>query len=149
MSTIGEILEECREPYSEIADDANLLDGIRSMSREGVRLLVVRGDRGIVGLVTGADIVNGLGAGVTEGTVTSAIGSLAAAPVTIDRKAGCREGLALLVRGAPGFLTVMDGDALVDVVSGLQLARYYAALLETELDTLNHYLADLHDAVRD
>jgi CBS domain-containing protein len=149
MPTICEMLEQCREPYSEIAYDAGLLDAIRLMSRKGVRLLVVRGNLGIVGLVTGTEIVKGLGAGVTEGAMSSAVGSLAVAPIVIDRKAGCREGLSLLARAASGFLTIMDGDAMVDVISGLQLARRYAALLETELDTLNHYLADLHDALRD
>lgn len=149
MSTIGEMLGECRESYSEIADDADLIDAIRLIRREDVRLLVVVGDGGILGLVTGADIVNRLGAGVTEDAMTSAVGSLAVAPLSIQQKAGCRDGLALLERDASEFLTVMDGDTLVGVVSGFQLARRYAALLETELDTLNHYLADLHDALRD
>lgn len=147
MNRIGDLLAVNRTGFQEIQASRSLADAIDLMAAEGVRTLLVTTGGRPVGIVSATEILDGLSRSHRSDAGDLPVGSIMNPnPGQIDVDAAYRSGLDLLESAGLGYLTVMSGDQVAGVLSGLDLAIAFSRLLDAELDNMNRYLTDLHEA---
>ncbi len=147
VKRIGELLPDAGAAYRRIDRRQRLSDALAVMREQGVRhLLVVSGGRS-VGLLSCREVLEGLLRGDPREP----------SPVPLDAlglrdpcRAGVDDDLALAARrleaSGASALVATDGERVAGVIPADALALALARTLENELDALNDYLSDLHDA---
>lgn len=150
MKCMGDFLAEARVEFKEIQAQGSVQAAIDLLAHGDVRVLVVRhGDR-LAGTVSAREILGAmtqLGAGDPAAVSVHSIMMPHRGPVDVSDH--YRQGLDRLENADQPFLLLMDGARLAGVVCAFKLAFAVYRRLQSELDTLNRYLSDLHEAGRD
>jgi len=147
---MGDFLAEAGVGFREILAQGRLADAIDQLAEEGVEVLVVRAGMQLVGTVSAREIITAQARAGTAASHAPAIQAIMTPdPATIDVAAEYTQGLKRLGETNPFFIILTNGERIAGVVSGQKLALALCRLLQDELNALNHYLADLHEAGMD
>ena len=117
------------------------------LAQDGVAVLVVRAGMRLAGTVAAREIIAVLArCGAVELDTVAIEACMTPNPATIDAAAGYAQGLERIAHSNAPFLILTSGERIAGVASSRKLAIAICRLLQTELNTMNHYLADLHEA---
>lgn len=147
MKKISDVLADCRVDFQEIQEHRSIRDALDLMGREGVGVLLVRvGDR-VSGLFSHRELFEWMtGHGSTDLSLTALRSAMNRDTGRVELTDSCCVAVDRLIKNGLHYLTVVESGHVVGVLSGQAFLGAYTRLLESELDHLNRYLQDLHDA---
>ncbi len=138
---VDRIIREKGTEVATIRDDAPLSAAVAEMARWNVGALIVFGRHGpVVGVISERDVVRGLGAhglDVLERPVSS---WMTAEVVTCGRESTVEELMRLMTQRRIRHVPVLEGGALVGIVSIGDVVKFRLDELETETRALADYL---------
>lgn len=144
---MGDFLAEAGVGFREVQAQGRLADAIGQLAQDGVAVLVVRAGMRLAGTVAAREIIAVLArCGAVELDTVAIEACMTPNPATIDAAAGYAQGLERIAHSNAPFLILTSGERIAGVASSRKLAIAICRLLQTELNTMNHYLADLHEA---
>ena len=125
LTTVGQIMST---ELVTVDPSANLMEAARVMSAGGAGSVLVLQDAALVGIFTERDILRALGysSSADLARVSPASKWMTRDPVTIAAETTVAEALNRMLFGGFRHLPVMDGDAVVGMVSMRDLARSIA-----------------------
>ena len=125
MTSVGQIMST---ELVTVDPSANLMEAARVMSAGGAGSVLVLQDAALVGIFTERDILRALGysSSADLARVSPASKWMTRDPVTIAAETTVAEALNRMLFGGFRHLPVMDGDAVVGMVSMRDLARSIA-----------------------
>jgi CBS domain-containing protein len=119
VATIGEIM--ARDVLA-VAGDTSISEAARQMHERRVgAVVVVDGDR-LVGILTERDVLRAVATGRVEGPVSA---SMTHGPDTVEPSETTGHAAALMIHGGFRHLPVVDGDAVVGMISIRDLMRLH------------------------
>jgi len=117
MATVGEIM--ARDVLA-VEPSATLVDAASQMHGRRVGAVVVLSEGRLVGILTERDVLRAVATGSVDAPVSEA---MTAAPETVDADEPSGQAAALMIHGGFRHLPVVDGDAVVGMVSIRDLVR--------------------------
>jgi len=117
MATVGEIM--ARDVLA-VEPSAALVDAAAQMHGRRVGAVVVLADGRLVGILTERDVLRAVATGRVDAPVSDA---MTAAPETVEADEPSGQAAALMIHGGFRHLPVVDGDAVVGMVSIRDLVR--------------------------
>ena len=117
MPTAGEIMAK---DVLGVAPETSLVDAARRMNERHVGAVIVLDGERLVGILTERDVLRAVATGDVERPVSQA---MTTAPETIETDESSGHAAALMIHGGFRHLPVMDGEAVVGMVSIRDLMR--------------------------
>lgn len=121
MPTAGEIMAK---DVLGVAPETSLVDAARRMNERHVGAVIVLDGERLVGILTERDVLRAVATGDVERPVSQA---MTTAPETIETDESSGHAAALMIHGGFRHLPVMDGEAVVGMVSIRDLMRLSVA----------------------
>lgn len=147
MKRISDVLADCRVDFQEIQERRSIQDVLNLMGREGIDVVVVRDGDHLSGLFSHRELFGWIADNGSTDLSSTALS------LTMNRNMGrvkltdsCCVAVNQVIEGGSSYLTVVDSGQVVGILSAQAFLGAYTRLLESELDHLNRYLQDLHDA---
>jgi CBS domain-containing protein len=119
MATIADVMS--RDLLS-VERTASLLDAARQMHERRVGAVVVLDDGRLVGILTERDVLRAV---ATDRVGLTVAESMTHAPDTVEPSESSAHAAALMIHGGFRHLPVVDGDAVVGIVSIRDLMRVH------------------------
>jgi CBS domain-containing protein len=117
MPSVGEIM--ARDVLT-VAPATSVLDAARRMHERRVGAVVVLDGRRLAGILTERDVLRAVAEGRVDGSVSD---SMTPAPDTIDADDDAGHAAVLMIHGGFRHLPVVDGEAVVGMISIRDLVR--------------------------
>lgn len=119
MATVGSIMSG---DLLAVAPADTLLEAARAMHERRVGAVVVLDAGRLVGILTERDVLRAVATGKVDGAVSE---SMTHAPDTVERGETTGHAASLMIHGGFRHLPVVEGDAVVGIVSIRDLMRLH------------------------
>lgn len=140
--TVRRILAAKGRDVVTIAPNETLADAARTLSAKGLGALVVVGSPGeVVGMLSERDIVRSIVARGPEALEEMVSDSMTAEVVTTTESATVQTVMGQMTDGRFRHLPVIEGGALVGIVSIGDVVKHRLAEMESEQQALREYIA--------
>ncbi len=141
VHSVGEILDEKGRDLFRVDADASVLEAVQRMVEHNVgSLLVMEGDK-IVGIVTERDYLRRAAEGAAATDAETPVREIVSAPLVVATPATpVEECMAIMTDRRIRHLPIVEGDAVVGMVSIGDLVRFTSKLQSFEIKYLTEYI---------
>ena len=147
---LRDLLPAGRPALPSIPPQASVVAALIWLARSRTGFLVIQDDGGPLGLFAPSDALAGLTVSTPEDLTRVRMADLGLGfPVRAGPGESVRTGLQRLLDHGRSLLPVLDGAALLGVLELSVLVRQVLGELTAEIETLDRYIQNLHDADRD
>ncbi len=139
--TIAAILQSKGGDIVSVGPDTRVKDVVKLLAERRIGAVPVIGGGQVMGIFSERDVIYGLaeeGPSMLDRRVEEVMTSPA---LTVDRTTPILSALALMTRRRVRHLPVVEGEAVVGVVSIGDLVKLRLARIEAEAEAMRHYIA--------
>ena len=140
MSTVADILQGKQRDVLQIGGDASVLDAVKAMVEANVgSLLVTDGDR-IAGIVTERDYLRRAALAASADGATPVREIMSAPVICVTPETSIEECMALMTERRIRHVPVVDGGALVGMISIGDLVKFQSTQQSVQIKYLTDYI---------
>jgi CBS domain-containing protein len=138
--TIATILSGKGDAVTTITADSTVADAVKLLAERRIGAVPVLKDGAVAGIFSERDVIHGLAEQGASG-LSRPVGDVMTAPaITVARDEAVLGALTLMTRRRIRHLPVVEGEALVGLVSIGDLVKYRIDRIEADADAMRSYI---------